>query len=210
VLSIGVLISGGGTSLENLAARIADGRLAGVRIGQVISSRARVRGVEIARQAGLPLEVIRRQDFAGEDPFSAALSATLDRAGVELAVLAGFLCHWRLPRRYEFRALNMHPALLPRFGGQGMYGRHVHEAVLAAGEQESGCTVHVVDALYDHGPIVAQRRVPVRPDDTPDTLAARVMAVERELYPEVLGQVAQRGVAWLRTFADAARGPAPS
>ena len=98
--------------------------------------------------------------------------------------------------------LNIHPALLPKFGGQGMYGLHVHRAVLAAGEGVSGCTVHLADDLYDHGPIVAQRRVPVLPDDTPETLAARVAAVERELYPQVIAQVARHGVRWLAQFSS--------
>ena len=200
MLPIGVLISGGGSTLENLIQRTHDGRLAGVRIVQVVSSRSAVRGVEIARAAGLPLEVVRQRDFADGAAFSAAIADVLDGAGVELVALGGFLCHWQLPDRYAWRVLNIHPALLPDFGGRGMYGRRVHEAVLAAGRRESGCTVHIVDQEYDHGPIVAQQRVPVLERDTPDTLAARVMAAERELYPRVIGEVARRGVAWLRTF----------
>jgi len=199
-LRLGVLISGGGTTLENLIRRIRDGRLRGVRIALVISSRGAVRGVTIAREAGLPVEVIRRRDYADEESFSAAISAALDQVAADLVVLAGFLCHWRLPERYFGRALNIHPALLPKFGGKGMYGRHVHEAVLAAGETETGCTVHLVDDQYDHGPIIAQARVPVLPNDTPDTLAERVMAAERELYPQVIQQVADHGVQWLRRF----------
>jgi phosphoribosylglycinamide formyltransferase-1 len=104
---------------------------------------------------------------------------------------------WRLPPRYEGRVLNIHPALLPKFGGRGMHGGHVHAAVLAAGDRESGCTVHLVDLEYDHGSIVAQRRVPVLPGDTVDTLAERVQAAERELYPEIVQAVADRGLEWL-------------
>ena len=115
-------------------------------------------------------------------------------------MLAGFLCFWRIPARYEHRVLNIHPALLPRFGGRGFYGQYVHEAVLAAGASESGCTVHLADNEYDHGPIVAQARVPVKPDDTADTLAERVGIAERELYPQVIQQVAERGLEWLETF----------
>jgi phosphoribosylglycinamide formyltransferase-1 len=114
--------------------------------------------------------------------------------------LGGFLCFWRLPPQYEGRVLNIHPALLPRFGGKGFYGHRVHEAVLTAGAAESGCTVHLVDNQYDHGPIVAQSRVPVRPDDTPDTLAERVGLAERELYPRVIQQVADQGLEWLQQF----------
>jgi formyltetrahydrofolate-dependent phosphoribosylglycinamide formyltransferase len=203
VLSVGVLISGGGTTLENLIDRIADGRLQRVRISLVVSSRGAVRGVKIARQAGLPLEVVRRMDFPDEQAFSAAITAALDHAGVELVVMGGFLCLWRFPPRYRGRVLNIHPALLPTFGGKGMYGGRVHEAVLASGATESGCTVHIADEQYDHGPIVTQRRVPVLPDDTPEALAARVGQAERELYPYVIQQVADHGLSWLERQAQA-------
>jgi phosphoribosylglycinamide formyltransferase-1 len=197
-LRLAVLISGAGSTLKNLIDRIADGRLRGVEIRLVISSRRTVRGVAIAREAGLPVEIIRLRSFDDELAFSEALTAAIDRADVHLVVLAGFLCWWRLPRRYEGRALNIHPALLPKFGGKGMYGQRVHAAVLAAGETESGCTVHMVDREYDHGPIVAQRRLPVRPTDTAESLAERVQAMERELLPEVIQRVADEGVGWLR------------
>jgi phosphoribosylglycinamide formyltransferase-1 len=197
VLSLGVLISGGGTTLENLINRIADGRLKRVRIAQVISSRSAVRGVEITQRAGLLLEIVRRKDHPDQHTFSAAITAVLDRAGVELVAMGGFLCLWHFPPRYRGRVLNIHPALLPAFGGKGMYGFRVHETVLASGATESGCTVHLADEQYDHGPIVAQRRVPVLPADTPETLAARVGDAERELYPYVIQQVADHGLPWL-------------
>ena len=200
LLKLGVLISGGGSTLENLIVRIRDGRLRGATITQVISSRGAVRGVNIARAADLPLEIIRKRDFPDERGQSDAITAALDRASVDLALLAGFLCFWHYPARYALRALNIHPALLPKHGGRGMYGGRVHEAVLAAGESESGCTVHVVDDQYDHGPIVDQVRVPVKPDDTPQSLAQRVGEAERELYPRVIQQVADNGVDWLRQF----------
>lgn len=202
-LRLGVLLSGGGSTLANLIDRIGDSRLRNVRIACVLSTRAAVRGVEIARQAGLSCEVIRPRDFADGRDFSAALSAALRSAGVELVVMAGFLSYWHVPADYAGRALNIHPALLPSFGGRGMFGAHVHAAVLAAGERESGCTVHIVDDEYDHGPIVAQRRVPVQADDTVETLAARVMAVERELYPEVIQRCADDPTRAIRPlFAD--------
>lgn len=199
-LKLGVLISGGGSTLENLIERIRDRRLSGVEIRLVISSRSTVRGVEIARAAGLPLEIIRKKDHPDGAAFSDALTAALDRAGVDLVVLAGFLCFWQVPQHYQGRVLNIHPALLPHFGGQGMYGLRVHEAVLSAGVTESGCTVHLVDNQYDHGPIVGQTRVPVRPADTPTSLAERVGVAERELYPRIIQQVAERGIEWLREF----------
>jgi formyltetrahydrofolate-dependent phosphoribosylglycinamide formyltransferase len=197
VLTAAVLISGSGTTLENLITRIRDGRLRGVAIRLVISSRRAVRGVEVARASGLPVEIIRPRDHPSAAHFSEAISGALDRAGVELVLMGGFLCLWQIPPRYAGRVLNIHPALLPAFGGRGMFGRRVHEAVLASGSRESGCTVHLADNEYDHGPIVAQRRVPVLPGDTPDTLAARVAAAERELYPWVVQRVAELGLEWL-------------
>ena len=189
-LRLVVLISGAGTTLANLIARIADGRLPGVRIVQVISSRAAVGGVEIAQKAGLPVTILRRRDFVDSGGFSGALTAAIDATGADLVVMAGFLCLWKLPSKYVGRVINIHPALLPGFGGRGFFGAHVHEAVLRSGVSESGCTVHQVDDEYDHGPILAQRRVPVLPGDTVETLAARVGQAERELLPEVIRQIA--------------------
>jgi phosphoribosylglycinamide formyltransferase-1 len=140
----------------------------------------------------------------GADAFSAAITNVLDEAGVDLVLMGGFLSLWRFPVRYRNRVLNVHPALLPRFGGPGMYGLRVHEAVFAAGENTSGCTVHLADHEYDHGPIVAQRQVPVLPGDTPETLAARVALAERELYPEVVQHVVDEGLTWLEQFSRAA------
>ena len=197
-LRLAALVSGSGTTLANLIECIADGRLRSVEICLVVSSRRSVGGVEIARAAGLPLEIIRRIDSPDDQAFSDALTVAIDRADVDLVVMGGFLCLWRFPARYAGRVVNIHPALLPKFGGPGMHGRHVHEAVLAAGERESGCTVHLADDQYDHGPIVAQLRVPVLPGDTPETLAQRVGRAERELYPQVIQNVADYGLPWLR------------
>jgi len=202
-----VLISGSGTTLENLLTRITDGRLRRVTLVTVISSRADVRGNQIARDAGLPLQIIRPRDFPDGDAFSAAIEAALTAARVDLAVLGGFLCHWKISAAFRGRAINIHPALLPRFGGRGMYGRHVHAAALAAGERHSGCSVHVVDEAYDHGPIVAQRRVPILPGDSPESLGARVMAAERELLPEIVQAAADLGVEWLERLASACQPP---
>ena len=201
-LRLAVLISGAGSTLANLIDRIADGRLRGVEIRLVISSRRLVGGVAIAEEAGLPVEVIRRRDFSDEPAFSDALTAAIDRADVDLVTLGGFLRLWQLPARYEGRVLNIHPALLPKHGGRGMHGGHVHAAVLAAGDLESGCTVHLIDNEYDHGPIIARRRVPVRPDDTPETLAQRVGVAERELYPDVIQNVVDHGLEWLHARAQ--------
>jgi phosphoribosylglycinamide formyltransferase-1 len=205
-LGLGVLISGGGGTLANLIERIRDGRLSRVEIKLVISSRSTVRGVEIARNANLPLKIIRRRDYADLDLFSRAIIEDLDRAAIDLVVMAGYLCFWRISPHYVGRVLNIHPALLPSFGGQGMYGDLVHRAVLAAGVAESGCTVHLADNEYDHGPIVAQMRVPIHFDDHPGSLAARVGEAERELYPFVIQQVADHGLSWLVQQAQRRRG----
>lgn len=184
-LKLGVLISGGGTTMVNLAQRIAAGQL-DATITLVIASNPKAKGIERAESLGLPVEVIHRKLFTDTDQFSKAVWAKLREAGAELVVLAGFLSLIRIPDDYTGKVLNIHPALLPKFGGQGMYGHHVHEAVLAASETESGCTVHIADNQYDHGPIILQRKCPVLPDDTPDTLAQRVMAEEREAFPEAI------------------------
>ena len=201
-LRIGVLISGGGSTLANLIEHTRDQRLRFTQIAVVISSRQQVRGVKIARAAGLPLHVIRPRDYASAEAFSAAITQALDQANVDLVVMAGFLCLWMFPPEYAGRVLNIHPALLPDFGGPGMYGHHVHEAVLQAGQRESGCTVHLADHQYDQGSIVAQARVPVVETDTPDALAARVQEAERALYPQVIQAVATHGIAWLTEECD--------
>jgi phosphoribosylglycinamide formyltransferase 1 len=180
-----VLISGGGTTLQNLIDRIAAGTLP-VRIVLVVSSRRNAAGVERAAKAGLPVHVIERRGFASLSAFSERIFDVCRAAGAQLICLAGYLQLLEIPADYRGKILNIHPALLPSFGGKGMYGHHVHKAVLDHGVKESGCTVHLVDDQYDHGPIVAQRSVEVEPDDTPETLAARVFEQECELYPEVI------------------------
>jgi phosphoribosylglycinamide formyltransferase 1 len=184
-LSIAVLISGGGTTLQNLIDRIAIGALR-ARIVLVISSRADAYGVVRAKQAGLPIGIVSRREFHSTEAFSKAIFELCGRNGTGLVCLGGFLHLVRIPKDFDGRVMNIHPALLPAFGGKGMYGRHVHEAVLAAGVKESGCTVHFVDNEYDHGPVILQRRVPVLKDDTPETLAARVFEEECEAYPEAI------------------------
>lgn len=196
-LKLAVLISGGGSTLANLIERIGDGRLSGAQINQVISSRADVRGNEIARRANLPLQILRPRDFESPAAFSIALTKSIDDVGVDLVVMGGFLCLYQIPAHYLGRVINIHPALLPAYGGRGMFGHHVHEAVIAAAERESGCTVHLADNVYDHGPIVSQRRVPVYAHDTPQALADRVGQAERELYPEVIARIAREGFDWL-------------
>ncbi|MEK6798399.1 MAG: phosphoribosylglycinamide formyltransferase [Planctomycetota bacterium] len=173
-IRLAVLLSGGGRTMLNLQDRIREGKLSAA-IEVVVSSRGEVAGVERARNAGLRVVVLERKRMSAE-AFQNELAAAV--RDVDLVCMAGFLSLWRIPDEMIGRVMNIHPALLPEFGGRGMYGHKVHEAVLAAGKKESGCTVHFCDNEYDHGPIILQRRVPVLPDDTPDTLAARVFAEE--------------------------------
>jgi phosphoribosylglycinamide formyltransferase-1 len=182
--TLAVLLSGSGRTLENLLDRIASGRLA-ARVAVVVASRDHVRGIAIARRAGIPVHVLPR---GGRplDEWSRQVFAPCREAGADLVVMAGFLSLVRIPDDFRGRVINIHPSLLPAFGGRGFHGHHVHEAVLARGCTVSGCTVHLVDDEYDHGRILLQETVPVLPDDTPDSLAARVFAAECELLPRAI------------------------
>jgi phosphoribosylglycinamide formyltransferase-1 len=180
-IRLAALISGGGTTLQNLIDRIGAGTLDATIVG-VVSSRADAAGVERSRGANLPVRVVssRSPRFADE-VWSAVRGFAPD-----LVCFAGWLHLVPIPPDFHHRVLNIHPALLPSFGGKGMYGRRVHEAVLAAGVKVSGCTVHFADETYDTGPILVQKCVPVNDDDNPETLAARVFEAECEAYPEAI------------------------
>jgi formyltetrahydrofolate-dependent phosphoribosylglycinamide formyltransferase len=184
-LRLAVLISGGGRTMMNILDCIKRGEL-NAEIALVISSLSTVGGVEKTRRAGLPLKIVRRKDCADLDAFSENIVKELDEAKADLVVQGGWLCLWKIPPQYENRVMNIHPALLPSFGGKGMWGHHVHEAVLAAGCKVSGCTVHFCTNEYDRGPIIVQRTCPVADDDTPDTLAERVFAQECIAYPQAI------------------------
>ncbi|MCH7471724.1 phosphoribosylglycinamide formyltransferase [bacterium] len=190
---IAVLISGGGSTLRNILERCRDGRLQGVEVVGVVASRE-CSGLEHARQFGVPCAVISRGKPFDAADFSRRLTAQLEQWQPSLLVFGGFLSIYLLPPHYQGKAINIHPALLPRFGGRGMYGDRVHEAVLASGAATSGCTVHLVDNEYDHGPIIAQQEVPVQEGDTVETLGERVRAVECELYPTVIGSFAEKSI----------------
>jgi phosphoribosylglycinamide formyltransferase 1 len=182
---IAVLISGGGTTLRNFIEKIEAGRLP-VEIGLVISSNPTARGLQFAADAGIPSAVVERKAFASQDDFSREIFDRCRRARVELVAMAGFLKRVTIPEDFAGRVVNIHPALMPAFCGEGFYGHRVHEAVLEYGAKLSGCTVHYADNQYDHGPVILQRAVPVLDDDTPETLAARVFEAECEAYPEAL------------------------
>ena len=180
-----VLLSGTGRTLENLLAHRAAGTL-DIDIPVVISSRDGVRGLDVAHAAGIEAHVVARRVFGSPEAMSARVQEIITPLRIDLLLLSGFLSQLSILPEWEGRMLNVHPSLLPLFGGQGFYGRRVHEAVLAAGMKVSGCTVHEVNEEYDAGPILAQRCVPILPDDTPDSLGARVFAAECEVYPEAI------------------------
>ena len=182
ILKLGVLISGGGRTLQNLRDCASAGTLlATVEI--VISSRGSAAGIARAERAGIPVEVIPPHAL-GREEFYDKISKTLDQADIDLVCMCGYVRFWRIPDRYSGRVMNIHPALLPKFGGKGFYGQTVHRAVLQAGDKTSGCTVHFVDNAYDHGPIILQRSVDVTPDDSVESLAERVFHQEKIAYPD--------------------------
>jgi phosphoribosylglycinamide formyltransferase-1 len=189
-INLAVLVSGAGTTLQNLIDLINAGNL-NARIGIVIGSSPNLLGLQRASDAKLMNFVFNRKDFPTVADFSRQVFKLCDDAGVDLVVLAGWLCLLEMPEKYAGKVMNIHPALLPSFGGKGMFGRKVHEAVLDHGCKVSGCTVHFVDAHYDNGPIIVQRVCPVLDDDTPATLADRVFEEEKIAYPQAIDLFAQ-------------------
>ena len=185
-IRIGALLSGGGRTLINILDHIRNGKL-NAEVVVVIASR-QCAGIRRSQDAGLDVELIPYRDYGESrlEEYSNRICEVLDAANVDLVILAGFLSMWLIPERYEGRVINIHPALLPKFGGKGYYGHHVHEAVVAAGEKESGCTVHFVTNEYDAGEIILQRKVPVLDGDSPDDLAARVFEQECIAFPEAI------------------------
>jgi phosphoribosylglycinamide formyltransferase-1 len=179
------LISGGGRTVSNFADSIEAGAL-DASISLVIADRE-CSGIERLRARGLEVELLPwRKGETTSASYAAEVWPRIEATGADLVCLCGFLRLLVIPPDWERRVLNIHPGLLPEFGGKGMYGSRVHRAVLDAGLQESGCTVHFADNIYDHGPIVVQMRVPVLEGDTPDILAARVFEKECEAYPEAI------------------------
>lgn len=183
---IAVLVSGGGRTAANIHDACRDGRLR-ARIALVIAHREDIAGVARCRALGLRVAVVPPGDSLAD-----RIDACLAAAGTDLVCLAGYLRRFRVGTRWSGRTLNIHPALLPRFGGKGMYGARVHEAVLAAGVHESGCTVHEVDEEYDHGATVIERRCAVLPGDSTETLAERVYREETAAYPQAIAMMLER------------------
>ena len=179
---VGVLVSGSGTNLQAIIDHVAAGRL-DCRVGVVLSNRAGVRALERATAAGIPTRVVDHRAYAERERFDAAVADVLREAGVELVVLAGFdrLVSGVLLGAFPDRVINIHPALLPAFKGL-----HAQRDALAYGVKLAGATVHLVDEQTDHGPIIIQGAVGVRPDDTEETLRERILAVEHEIYPAAI------------------------
>ncbi|MBA2481898.1 MAG: phosphoribosylglycinamide formyltransferase [Planctomycetes bacterium] len=196
---VGILLSGAGTTYANLVRAISDGAL-DAEIAVVVASRPGVGGLGLAAEFGHPAVVAHSPDD---------VTAALRAHRAEWVAMCGWLRHWDPPGEFAGRTVNVHPSLLPAFGGKGMYGTKVHEAVIAASAPISGCTVHLVTSDYDGGPILAQRAVAVEPGDDAARLQGRVQACERDLYPRVLaalcaGKLRERGTArWLAGWADA-------
>jgi phosphoribosylglycinamide formyltransferase-1 len=192
-LDIAVFGSGRGSNFQAILSAINAGRIPRTHVRLVVSNNSSAGILDIARKHALLAVHLSQKQFPDERAFANALLSLLRKQGVNLIVLAGYMK--RLPARlvdaYRNRIVNIHPALLPKYGGQGMYGMHVHEAVIASGDQVSGVTVHLVDEEYDHGQILLRRTVPVLQGDTPQTLAARVLPVEHELYPEAIRMIAE-------------------
>jgi phosphoribosylglycinamide formyltransferase 1 len=184
-LKLAVLVSGSGTTLQNLMDVIARGEL-DARVEIVIGSRPGLLGLKRAAEAGLTHVVVDRARHGDVAGFSRQVFSYCDGLSVDLVCLAGWLCLLDIPQKYHGRVMNIHPALLPSFGGKGMYGQRVHQAVIDHGCKVSGCTVHFVDATYDTGPIILQRTCPVLDDDTAESLARRVFQEEKAAYPDAI------------------------
>jgi len=185
VRRITLFISGTGGNALNLLRACQEGRVAALPV-LGLASTPKAGGLARLAAEGLPVAVVTRPAFDTDEAFSEACYQTAEAADAGLICLCGWLKKLTVPRRWEGRILNIHPGLLPRFGGPGMYGLHVHRAVLEAGEAQSGATVHLVDDAYDHGRILDELRVPVLPGDTPEELQKRVYAAEMELFPRAL------------------------
>ena len=195
MVKIGVLVSGGGTNLQALLDAQKRGEIPDGEISLVIASRKKAYALERAREAGVPALALPRRDYENPADYDAALLGALQEAGVELVVLAGFLCVLgeKMLKGYEGRIVNVHPSLIPAFCGDGFYGLHVHEAALERGVKVTGATVHLVNEVTDGGPILLQKAVEVLEGDTPESLQKRVMEqAEWVLLPQAVSMLCQK------------------
>jgi formyltetrahydrofolate-dependent phosphoribosylglycinamide formyltransferase len=185
IIRLGMLVSGGGTTLQNFFDRIEEGSL-NAQVACVISTSTDAYALERAKKHGIPANAVERSSYSSVQEFSDAIFEILDNHGVELVTLAGFLKLINIPESYEGRVMNIHPALIPLFCGDKMYGMKVHRAVVERGVKISGCTVHFADNVYDNGPIIVQKTVPVYDTDSPEDVQKRVFEQEKEAYPEAI------------------------
>ena len=191
-MKIGVLVSGGGTNLQAIIDAIEGGKLPDCEIVTVVSSKSGVFALERAGKHGIPATVISRKDFEALDEFDSALCEHMERSSVDIIVMAGFLSivGEKLLTKFSSRIINIHPSLLPKFGGRGFYGLKVHEAVLEAGEKTTGATVHYVNEIPDGGEIILQKAIEILPNDTAESLQKRVMEeCEREILVEAIRRI---------------------
>ncbi len=190
-MNIAVFASGRGSNFRAILTAIDEGRLP-AHVTLLLSNNSMSGALELARSQNIPAVHLSQKQCSSEEQYIGTMLGLLEQYQVDLIALAGYMK--RVPsaviQKFRNRILNIHPALLPAFGGAGMYGLHVHEAVIAAGAKISGATVHIVDEEYDKGPIVMQHVVEVSPTDTPETLAARILPVEHEIYPKALAAFA--------------------
>ena len=188
MINVAIFVSGSGTNCEALIRHFAGSD--NVKISVVLSNRPDAYALVRAENLGIPTVVVPKKDFNDKD----IRLPLMKEFGIDFIVLAGFLLVVPefLVDAYEHRMINLHPALLPKFGGIGMYGHHVHEAVKAAGETETGMTVHYVSTAVDGGEIIAQRSVPISPDDTPDDIAAKEHELEMKYFPQIVGAILQK------------------
>ena len=190
---LSVWVSGSGSNLERIISAC-QSREIPASVVLVLSDRSGILALERAGKHSIPFEVVSPKKYGSEGAYALALLELLKKYQVDLICLAGYLR--KVPdevvRSFYGRILNLHPALLPKFSGKGFYGQTIHEAVLAAKEKESGVTVHYVDEQYDHGSVILQRKVPVLPSDTPETLAERVHQLEYEIYPQAIKLVLEK------------------
>ncbi len=184
-IGLAVLLSGTGRTLTNILEVIESGDLT-AEVKVVVSDRPDVYGLKVASDAEIPNFVVKPKDYGFTEEFSKAVTYKIEPYAVDLVLMAGFLSLYKIPRKYEHRVMNIHPALIPSFAGKGFYGHHVHEAAIKSGCKVSGCTVHFANNLYDSGPIISQKVTPILFEDTPDSLAERVFELECQAYPEAI------------------------
>ncbi len=185
---LGILVSGGGSNMQAIVNACATPHLDCAEVKLVVSNRSDAYALDRAKELGIESMLIDPKQFPDRNAFYKKIILEMESRGIGLICLAGFLLKLEpnIIQRFKGRILNIHPALLPKFGGKGMYGHFVHETVIKAKEKETGATVHVVDEEFDHGPIILQKKVPVFPEDDAGKVAARVLQLEHKLFPEAI------------------------